>query len=378
MRGASALTACFGFFAIASIGQLLWVATWKPGPQYRHAEWESTAQPPREHAKLVWIVFDELSHDQVFEHRAHDLNLPAFDALRRQSTLYTDVQPAGIKTVKVIPSLLTGHEVDNFRFSFANRLRVHDVDRSGWHPLTGDDTVFADARKAGFRTAAVGWYNPYCTIYASAIDNCYWQNLDKFDGPMVEGDPLWRNTLEPLRQVVREAKSPVRAERDNCTADVRQRFKTNVDLKAHAQRLLRTDQADFVFLHFALPHSPNIWSRATDSYTQFCDSSYLDNLALTDRELGQMMAILEASPRWKDTTVIVQGDHSWRTEIWQNEPTWTDEDDEISRRGFDTRPALLIHRPGQTQPETDSSRWPLIRIHDVLEHMLQTASPTNP
>ncbi len=358
-------------FAFCSIAQLLWVVRWKPGPQQRAAAWTTTPQPPRQHPLLVWIVFDELSYDQIFEHRAHDLSLPAFDSLRSQSTLFTDVQPVGLKTVKIIPSLLTGQTVDDFRFGFDNQFRVHYTGVHGWHPLDGSQTVFAEAQKNGWRTATVGWYNPYCTIYASAIDNCYWTNWDKLDGPMAQRKSFWSNTVSPLRQMLHEAVSPTGAGRDLCSYDVRQRYQTHIDLEQHTFQLLRTDQADFIFLHFAVPHSPNIWSRITDSYTQTCDSSYLDNLALADREIGRVLSTLQSSPRWKDTTLIVQGDHSWRINLWDWLPAWTEEDDAASRGVFDPRPALLIHQPGQTQPQTNTSAWPLIQIHDVVKHMLQ-------
>ena len=84
-----------------------------------------------------------------------------------------------------------------------------------------------------------------------------------------------------------------------------------------------------------------------------------------------MMAVIQSSPRWKDTTVIVQGDHSWRTEIWDGLPAWTDEDDAASRGAFDPRPALIIHQPGQTTSKSVTREWSLIRIHDVLEQMVK-------
>jgi len=358
-------------FALSSIAQILFVMLWKPGPQQLHAAWETAPQPPRRHPRIVWIVFDELSYDQLFEHRAHDLALPNFDALRSQSTLFTDVQPAGLKTVKIIPSLLTGREVDDFRFGFHNQFKVHYAGVHGWHPVDGQQTVFADAEQQGWRTAAVGWYNPYCTLYGDALDSCYFQNLDRIDGLMSQRDALWRNTLSPLQQMVREIKAPARAGRDICTYDVRQRYKTHIDLQSHTLQLLQADQADFIFLHMAVPHSPNIWSRIHDDYTQFCDSSYLDNLALADHMLGAMLAELQASPRWQDTTLIVEGDHSWRTFLWDWLPAWTDEDDAASRGDFDPRPALLIHQPGQTQPATDSTAWPLLNVHSVVEQTLR-------
>ncbi len=370
MRIGSVVAASLVIFALCSIAQLVWVARWKPAPNQITAAWSTTPQPQRDHPLLVWMVFDELSYDQVFEHRARDLSLPNFDALRAESTLFTNAQPAGYHTVKIIPSLLTGRTVDGIRYNFHNRLWIHHESASGWEPINGAQTVFADAEQAGWRTAAVGWYNPYCAIYADSLKNCYWTNRDMFDGLMAQGDPFWTNVRVPLQQVVREMKSPSRADRDLCTYDVRHRYRTETDLQDHAFQLLHTDQADFVFVHLAIPHSPNIWSRIHEDYTQYCDSSYLDNLALTDRVLGRVMSILEGSPRWNQTTLIIEGDHGWRIDAWNWLPAWTDEDDAASRGVFDQRPALLVHQPGQQQPKTVADPWPIIQVHGVVEQTL--------
>ncbi len=370
LRTGDAVGLFLAAFALTSVVQLLYVAKWKPGPQKKIAAWQTAPQPAREHPLLVWIVFDELSYDQVFEHRAKDLQLPSFDALRAESTVFTDVQPVGYKTVKIIPSLLSGEAVDDVRFNFANALAVHDVDRRGWHPLDGRGTLFGDARAQGWRTAVVGWYNPYCTIYGDALDSCYFMDWDRIDGFMSQRMDFWRNVLSPLEQMAREIKAPARADHDACDYDVRQRYRTHRDLDDHALTLLQGDQADFVFLHMSIPHSPNIWSRIDDDYTQSCDSSYLDNLALVDKVLGRYMAVLRASPRWKDTTVIVQGDHSWRVDLWNWLPAWTDEDDAASRGVFEPRPALLVHQVGQTEPATNASAWSLINVHEVVEDVL--------
>jgi hypothetical protein len=370
MKAGDFIGVFFAIFCLCSMAQMLWVLHWKPGPHEHSAVWATTAQPPREHPRLVWIVFDELSYDQVYGHRAHDLALPNFDALRSESTVFTDARPIGDRTVKIVPSLLSGHIIDAINFTFNNHFMVHDTGTHGFQHLTGSDTVFGDAQKNGWRTAAVGWYNPYCTIYAGTIDDCYWMNLDKLDGPMAQDASFWRNTWSPLRQTGEQIVAPERANRDLCTYDVRQRYKTYIDLKQHASHLLRTDQADFIFLHLPVPHSPNIWNRASGNYTQQCDSSYLDNLALADRELGQILSTLRSSPRWKDTTLIVEGDHSWRTYLWDGQPSWTDEDDEASRSRFDPRPAMIIHQAGQTQPQVNATPWSLINVHTIVEQIV--------
>jgi hypothetical protein len=382
LRACSGLSAAMALFALAAIAQLLWVATWKPAPSQITAAWDQPSNPtlapqsPRQHPLLVWIVFDELSYDQLFEHRAHNLSLPNFDALRAQSTLYTNTRPIGYHTVVVLPSLLTGQVVDGFQYTFDNHLQVHHASESGWHAVNGAHSVFGDAVQNGWRTAAVGWYNPYCSIYGDAIQNCYWTNHDMVDSVMSQHASFASNVITPLRQLVHEAESPILADRDQCTFDVRQRYQTETDLQQHAIQLLRTDQADFVFLHLAIPHSPNLWSRIHDDYTDRCGSSYIDNLTLVDRVLGQFLATLQSSPRWNQTTLIVQGDHSWRTALWYDLPAWTDEDNAASRDAFDPRPALLIHQSAQTQPQTVDTPWPILQVHSVVEQVLHHQAPT--
>jgi len=375
MRTGSFVTAALALFALASIVQLLWVAAWKPAPNRIAADWASSPQPPRQHPVLVWIVFDELSYDQLFQHRAAGLALPNFDALRSQSTLFTNTQSIGIHTVKVIPSILTGSLIDGIRYTYRNRLWVHHSDDSGRKIIDGAGSVFGDAVQSGWRTAAVGWYNPYCSLYAPDIQNCYWTDHDMQDGPMSQSATLTANIASPLQQLAVELVSPARADRDLCNYDLRLRHQTQIDLQQHALQLLRTDQADFVFLHLSLPHSPNTWSRAQNGFTSQCGSSYLDNLALADRVLGQLLAVLQSSPRWSQTTLIVQGDHGWRTMIWRGLPAWTAEDEHASRGVFDARPALIIHQPGQSQPQTVSTPWPLVQIHSVVEQLLHQQSP---
>jgi hypothetical protein len=82
------------------------------------------------------------------------------------------------------------------------------------------------------------------------------------------------------------------------------------------------------------------------------------------------MATLKSSPRWKDTTLIVQGDHSWRIYLWDDQPAWTAEDAQASRSGFDPRPAVIVHHAGQTQADVNASPWSLINVHAIVEQVL--------
>jgi hypothetical protein len=48
--------------------------------------------------RIIWIVFDELSYEQVYEDRFQGLQLPAFDQLASQATIFTHPIPVGIRT----------------------------------------------------------------------------------------------------------------------------------------------------------------------------------------------------------------------------------------------------------------------------------------
>lgn len=360
-----------GVFCVFSMMQIVAVMTWRPGKQEIRAAWETGEQPVRVHPRVVWIVFDELSYGQVFGHRAQDESLPNFDRLRGESTVYANVQSIGNRTAAVIPSLLTGRVIDDVHFRFNDTLLVHYAGMGASRPVDGHGTVFQDARQAGWRTAVVGWYNPYCTVYGDALDSCYWSFRDRVGMDMTQDDGVLRNAEKPFAEIPVQLYSPGLLDREYCDYDVARHLKSQMDLKARALSLLEKDQADFVFLHFPIPHSPNVWSRVNGQYVERCGSSYLDNLALADRTLGEVMAALEASPRWKDTTLVVQGDHGWRIPVWNWLASWTDEDAQAARMDVDGRPALLIHSAGQTQPRVDGDPVPVVVVHSVLEDVLR-------
>src|SRR5262249_38858593 len=78
-----------------------------------------------EHTRIVWLVLDQLSYDQTFDHRQAVLKLPNFNALQSQSTSFTNVQPAGYYTDEILVSLLSGRPVQAISSSLDGRLRVN-------------------------------------------------------------------------------------------------------------------------------------------------------------------------------------------------------------------------------------------------------------
>lgn len=350
----------FGIFGILATIQLVRAAVWSPPAAILRNEPNSESQH-----RLVWIVFDELSHRQTFEHRATDLWLPHFDDLRNGSTLYTNVLDAGYRTETVMPSLLIGKPVIDIDSSTSDQTEIK-LAASKWQPLDPDRTLFAEAQRAGWRTGIAGWWNPYCRWSAGAVSICYWTNWDPFGTPMSRTAGIGTNTLSALRSLfdrTKEERLPIQGRR--ATYD---------DLYRHAILLLKNENLDFIFLHLPVPHPPGFYNRHTGTFTETYGSSYLDNLALADKTLGDFLAVLKASPRWSKTTLVVNGDHSWRINIWRKTAGWTAEDAAASAGYFDPRPALLIHRPFQKVPSTFPGPFPLLRLHDEIVSVLQQPS----
>ena len=112
--------------------------------------------------RIIWVVLDELSYQQVYVNRFEGLQLPTFDALANEATLFTHPIPAtipidtNIRTEKILPSLLTGKPVDALHSTPAGQLSLHDPDTGAWQPFDQHDTVFQDALGAGYSTALVG------------------------------------------------------------------------------------------------------------------------------------------------------------------------------------------------------------------------------
>ena len=134
--------------------------------------------------RIVWLLFDELSYNQAFEHRVSSLSMPAFDRLRNESVSFSNLQPVGYHTERIVPSLLLGHIVDNIRSNLDGEPSIKLAGQKDWQSFDAHTTLFGDAQRLGWNTGVAGWYNPYCRILAGTLNYCYWRS----------GDGQWNGT----------------------------------------------------------------------------------------------------------------------------------------------------------------------------------------
>jgi hypothetical protein len=362
-KAGSSLLAGFVVFALVMTWQLGSAMLWRPGPQ-SFATPIPAARPSR--PRLVWILFDELAYQPTFEARDPSLRLPNLDRLRTESTLYSDMIPIAYRTTRAVPSLLLGSAVTDVVYTADNRYLVQTDNDSHWKPFDTRASLFGMAKAHGLTSSIVGWYVAYCPVFVGIATECYWNNQDAQDrGPTSLDASFGENVWFPLRILAEQLVAPRRAWADVAAWNAEGHIASVKDVSRHALDTASNSQADILYLHIPAPHPPAFWDRRTGSYA--VGGSYLDSLDFTDRLLGQLLDRLQAQPRWAATTLIVQGDHSWRTKMWRPLPGWSAEDERISNGGqWDPRPLLMIHSPGQQDARTVTAPTSVMFIHDTI------------
>jgi len=379
-------SAVLGFVAILGmvlLVQIVWFG-WQarslndPLPLHQPQTASTAATRPR----IIWIILDELSYQQVYERRFQGLQLPTFDVLAAQATVFTHTIPAGVpinedvSTAKILPSLLTGEQIDEIRSSATGQLSTHNPDTDAWQHFEQHGTVFQDALDAGYSTALVGWYNPYCRIMPAVLDRCFWTYGSGVQSGIAPGGTVGSNALEPLKFLAGSGAMyhllrPVLRVPEHRVQDAKIHivdFRQTTDV---ADSVLRDPSLGFVMLHFPFPHPGGIYDRKTGQLTTR-PSTYIDNLALADKYLARVRSTLQQTGEWDSSTIVLMGDHGWRTGIlWQTSPDWTQEEESASLGGqFDDRPAYIVKLAGQQTGATIDTPFRAVETRKLLDALL--------
>jgi Sulfatase len=375
-RMASATLGLFAFAGLIIFAQLVW-SGWQtrnlnPAPTLHKPQVTSASQPAH---RILWILLDELSYEQVYERRFPGLQLPAFDRLAAQSTVFTDVVPAGLYTRYIIPTLMTGIPSNAVDISARGMLlALKDPSTGKWTPFRQHATVFQDAIDAGYNTGIAGWYNPYCRIMPEVLDNCFWTYRESTPANLSPNQSLAVDLLRPFRNLWLDTKHLFGHGPGSTTPerrDIRQHSGDYRRLVAAGDAFLKNSSIDFLFLHMPIPHPYGFYNRNKQTFTTK-HTSYIDNLALADRYLAHIRSLLERNNQWDSSTVIVMGDHSWRTQIWKDSTTWTEDDKAASHgREFDSRPAYIVKLPGQQSAALFTQPFSAVNTRALLDSLIQ-------
>ncbi|MGH9665265.1 MAG: hypothetical protein ACRD9L_12655 [Bryobacteraceae bacterium] len=323
-------------------------------------------------SRVIWFIFDEMSQRIAFEARPSDVALPNFDRLRAAS-LHADEAYSPADSTKIsIPSLVLGRTVQCSVESGPRELRLGFEGQGSkgcrhGQPWSAQSNVFDDVRKLGGKTAAVGWFHPYGRILRHSLDACYWV-------------PSWlqRGVEEPYGNQSLWARMVFRLEEQFTQLPLARHLPVLGDnharnVKVHEYEFLRTQAMSLaadrsftlVFLHMPLPHMPGIYSRREG---RLCDcGTYLDNLVLADRFVGDVRRAMEQSGVWDSSWIIVSADHSWRLYLWRGGPSWTGEEERASGGIESKLVPFLVKAPNQHEPLSFSQKYETVNTRRLID-----------
>jgi hypothetical protein len=348
VRAAAVIFAAAGIALLLVILPRLVMACFSRMPREQAGYTHTVSNPWRPgQMRVVWILFDELSYNQAFEHRQPGIDLPAFTKLAGESVTFSQLAPVGYETEQVIPSLLLGQPVADVKGDADGRMLLRHDPNAPWQYFDQNATVFAAAKRQGWGTGVAGWYNPYCRILDQVLDRCYWTYNPTFVGELFSHfsaeQSAWKNARNGLPLAGR-------------FESVWYKLPPNQGVRKDYRNILREGKAliqdpniRLAFIHMSVPHPPGLFRNPTVAGPDAVD--YLGNLILADQTLSQFLNVLATSPAAADTVLMVSSDHSWRVPRWRG-VGWTTAEERATNGGvFDPRPVLMVRFPGHATPE---------------------------
>ena len=322
--------------------------------------------------RVLWVIFDEMSSELAFGRRPPELELPEFDRFQDVALSAANAYPPARRTMQSIPALLTGQLVAATKPAGPDELLLTFAGQSepvGW---SQQQDIFSAARAIRLNTAVVGWYHPYCRVIGDRLTRCFWQPASQLTNPEKFGVARMMLVQDADALQLLPFTGRVREWILNKTPDYRTpHLGDYLELVDRAAQLAADPDVKLAFVHLPVPHPPYIYDRHRGVWDTKGELSYLDNLALADRALGQLRTAMERTGIWDTTTVVISSDHWWRTEYWDiRKPIWSPADNPYRGEGTDHRIPFLIKLEGQKTGSRYEPPFNTVLTHDLILDVL--------
>jgi hypothetical protein len=234
----------------------------------------------------------------------------------------------------------------------------------GW---SSQPTLFSELHTLGWTSSVSGWFHPYCRVLGQQLDACSWEpGASIYDRPEFSANLSFTDSMGTVlnRQL---AKVPFAGRLHLVQRDLVQR---ELQLREY-QSIYDAAQAaigrsDFVYVHWPVPHPYGLYDRSSGKMGVHARSSYLDNLALADRIIGEFRRLLESRGEWENATVILSSDHSLRVGEWSPSRAWQEEDARATAKGRSPYVPFIIKSAGQNRRLTCDQPFSILLVHDLI------------
>tara|TARA_Y100000768_G_scaffold275659_1_gene211256 strand:+ start:4541 stop:5890 length:1350 start_codon:yes stop_codon:yes gene_type:complete len=255
---------------------------------------------------VVWIIFDALSLEKIYKNK----ELKNFDKIMQVSDNYINYKVGIHDTAHSIPSIVLGKDVINFKTIYKNKkLSRIFFDKENKKISTDfNSSIFDQISKEGKSIYINGWYYPYCQMvksYNKCFTNYYSWEKSSYKFGFLFMFNLYK--LVPFRVFLLDKHF---YSFNNYT------FEFNEAIKSHKYSLKNfidslSKEFEFYYYHSSYPHHPYIFDSKKENYTEkyFDNSSYDENIIMTDLALGKIIKTLEKRNKFKDSLIIISSDH---------------------------------------------------------------------
>jgi len=272
---------------------------------------------PSGHPRILWVLFDEFDYNLGFVSRPASLDLPEFDRLRRESLAADNAFPAAPETLLALPSLISGQQLCGAQILGPSGLSLCRENGRKNGPWLASETIFARLLSQGSSSGVVGWYHPYCRLFPEALTACEFvastntvllvrEAYARRVGTVRFGWYLLRSQFA-LLPLVPPAISP-----DILDLGRIEQLSEFQKIHAAALKYAVDPELDFAMFHYPIPHPYGIYDRRAGAFSVRPEATYIDNMALADRVLGEIRRGLETSGLWERTALVISSDHALR------------------------------------------------------------------
>jgi hypothetical protein len=296
----------------------------------------------------------------TFIDRPAGLKLPEIDRLRDQSLWASNAFPPAGFTLLSLPSLINGRIVTKAKPQGTRDLLLTykgDERTVNWRDTPN---VFSEARNLGYKTALVGWSNPYPRVIGSSLDFCQFFPIGYSDPDL----PFFSRMLDEMAIV--PSSFPL-VDKSHCLdpiglsefrKEALNAIKTYQAFRPVAIPVATNPDFNLILLHWPIPHLPGIYSRSRGDFDTSGRGTYIDNLALVDQTFRELRQAMEAAGLWDSTTILLSADHWYRNSAGVDGK-------------IDHRVPFLLKLAGQTARLDYNRRFNVVVTHDLILAILR-------
>jgi hypothetical protein len=289
-----------------NFGQALWRVARYDATEFRDA----APAPPlgqKRMPRVLWVILDDWDLRLTFLDRPARIQLPELDRLRRESFYAANAHPPGPETPISLPALITGRPVSKVEQRGPAELILRHGEGKPETSWNKEPNVFDAARAAGFDTALVGYFHPYCRVIPSGLTHCEWWYMSRQYNSM--GRTLGELIPNQTRSLFETSLFSLFGQ-SLTTSD---HARTYHGMMASALAVATNPAYGLVFVHLGCPHPPHAFNSRTGRFDlkNSAIQGYADSLVLADRTVGEIRRALERAGMWDTTTVLVSTDHSY-------------------------------------------------------------------